>query len=248
LNPIGEDQPQGGGAVPRVIEALRDEIMSGRYPVGASVRERDVVERFGVSRTPAREAIAHLVAIGLLEKVRNSSARVVGPSWASIVEAYAIREQLEPHAAELTVASGYLDDPDVRARLDQLHQGVLEPRSAPGWGDAHAEFHLLLVSGTGMPRLERLTRDLRDESRGYINVALFDDRFAARAHQQHDQMYQLAVEKDGKRLRRLLARHLADTLAEVSRAQAAHSALTVLPGLSPPGGQASPGLSPSGAA
>jgi DNA-binding GntR family transcriptional regulator len=227
LNLDRHEAPPRGGAAGRVVDELRDEIISGRYPIGAPVRERDVVERFGVSRTPAREAIAHLIAIGLLEKAHNSSARVVGPSWSGIVEAYSIREQLEPYAAELTVHSEVFEDDATRARLDQLHSAVLESPETPGWGDAHASFHLLLISGTGMPRMEAMISDLRAESRGYINVALFDDRFAARARNQHDQIYRYAVEGEGRRLRRLVARHLGETLAEVARARAADGALLI---------------------
>jgi DNA-binding GntR family transcriptional regulator len=177
-------------------------------------------------RTPAREAIAHLVAVGLLRKDPNRSACVVGPSLTAIMEAYVIRQQLEPFAAEITADARVFDDAEQRAELDRLHEMMAtSERSSEVWDQAHQDFHMLLVSGSGIGRLQRLIQDLRTESRAYINVVLLDDQFARRAHRDHDQMRQLAIDGDGKALNSLLRRHLARTIEQISRAVAAEQML-----------------------
>ena len=50
---------------------LADEIITGRLSPGARLDERDIAARFGLSRTPVRESLRQLVAIGLAELRRT---------------------------------------------------------------------------------------------------------------------------------------------------------------------------------
>lgn len=52
---------------PRLREALEDDIISGRLRPGQRLDEVGMAERFGVSRTPVREALNQLAASGLVE-------------------------------------------------------------------------------------------------------------------------------------------------------------------------------------
>ncbi len=51
----------------KLLERLRDLIIEGELPAGERVPERMLCERFGVSRTPLREALKALAAEGLIE-------------------------------------------------------------------------------------------------------------------------------------------------------------------------------------
>ncbi len=55
---------------------LEDEIVSGRIAPGTVLRQEQLSERFGVSRTPTREALRRLAALGLVSFVPNRGARV----------------------------------------------------------------------------------------------------------------------------------------------------------------------------
>jgi DNA-binding GntR family transcriptional regulator len=67
-----------GTARERVAALLRAEILAGRLAPGAPLRTEAVMERFGVSNSPLREAFAQLAAEGLVEVNRNRGA-VVAP-------------------------------------------------------------------------------------------------------------------------------------------------------------------------
>ena len=59
-----------------VAQTLEDEIVSGAIPPGQVLRQEHVCERFGVSRTPVREALQRLEALGLVTALPNRGARV----------------------------------------------------------------------------------------------------------------------------------------------------------------------------
>ena len=59
-----------------IYQLLRHQILSGGIQPGARIAEIELCERFGVSRTPIREAIQRLVQEGMLEASANKSVRV----------------------------------------------------------------------------------------------------------------------------------------------------------------------------
>ena len=60
----------------QIAEHLRQEIISGSLPEGKPLREKDIADRFGVSRGPIREVFRQLTQQGLLELEPNKGVRV----------------------------------------------------------------------------------------------------------------------------------------------------------------------------
>ena len=81
----------------RVYRGLRTRIMHGEIPPGESMTLRGIGKQFGVSMTPAREAIRRLVAEGAL--TMSSSGRVSTPEITNdrIEELAALRSLLGPN-------------------------------------------------------------------------------------------------------------------------------------------------------
>jgi DNA-binding GntR family transcriptional regulator len=81
-----------------IYEALRDEVVGGALPPGSPVREVALAERFGVSRTPVREALKALQRDRLLVPgTRSLQVRQVQPE--EVVQVYELRILLEAEAA-----------------------------------------------------------------------------------------------------------------------------------------------------
>src|SRR5947208_1865772 len=81
--------------------ALEDDIVSGRVEAGSVLRQEQLSERFGVSRTPIREALRRLAALGLVSFVPNRGVRVRTLSRDELREAFLVRAELESLATEL---------------------------------------------------------------------------------------------------------------------------------------------------
>ena len=87
-----------------VADRLRGLILSGDLPPRSRVNELELAERFGISRTPLREAIKILATEGLLELLPNRGARVAVLSSEEIDDMMVVIGGLEGLAAELACA------------------------------------------------------------------------------------------------------------------------------------------------
>lgn len=102
----------------RVYDALREEIVAGRLRPGSELSEVDQATRWGVSRTPVREALGRLRADGLAVVGRGRTMVVSDVQPQDVVRLFELREALETQAARLAARRG---DPTVFADLaDQL--------------------------------------------------------------------------------------------------------------------------------
>lgn len=86
-----------------VADALREAILLGSIPAGASLVEADLAERFDVSRGPIRDALRDLAREGLVVDLPRRGTVVSTLSFADIQEVYEVREGLEIAAVRLTV-------------------------------------------------------------------------------------------------------------------------------------------------
>ncbi|MGV9801245.1 GntR family transcriptional regulator [Mycobacterium sp. NPDC003449] len=103
-------------------DAIFDLIVSGAYRPGEKLNEVELAERFGVSRTPVREALKTLGSSGVVSIERNKGARVVGYSQDTIEAVYSARSMMEPYAARL--AAQTMTDDDI-AELRRLADDML---------------------------------------------------------------------------------------------------------------------------
>ena len=157
-----------------VAQTLEDEIVSGAIPPGQVLRQEHVCERFGVSRTPVREALQRLEALGLVTALPNRGARVRSISSAELREAFLIRAELEglatAHAVPRMTAEDLLRLDAAEERFAQL---TLELRAQMRGGDlgspsmvvvwmaANHAFHDVIYDVAALPRVEQLAKSAR---------------------------------------------------------------------------------------
>lgn len=91
------DAPQGQSAYRQLLAEIRQ----GRLLPGARLRETELAERLGTSRTPVREAIRLLEADGLVTHLPRQGASVRGLDYGEVIELYEMRAVLEGTAARL---------------------------------------------------------------------------------------------------------------------------------------------------
>jgi len=154
----------------QVKDRLLQAILDGRYPPGARIVETRVARELGTSQAPVREALRDLEALGVVETTAFRGARVRRPSADELLEAFAIRAELESLGARLAIPRLTDDDLDeLAAYVEEMHRAALT-------GDTYAEasadaaFHGRVIELAGNATLERVWRTLEPFSRTYITI------------------------------------------------------------------------------
>jgi DNA-binding GntR family transcriptional regulator len=156
--------------IARVIE---DEIVSGVIPPGTVLRQETLSERFEVSRTPVREALRRLAALGLVSFEPNRGVRVRSISAHELREAFLVRAELESLATELAtprITKEGLDALDAaEKRFAELtlelrrrsREGTQDGALVAGWVSANHAFHDVIYAAADAPFVERLAKSAR---------------------------------------------------------------------------------------
>jgi len=145
-----------------VLRKLRGAILSGRFAPGQRLRERDLVERMGVSRTPIREALRKLELEGLITTVPYKGPVVTRPTLDDARDLYEARAALEGQAVAL-----FTQRHDARA-VTRLHEAIaraaraLSRRHLGSLLAANNAFHDVLAAGCGNALLQAMIANLRD--------------------------------------------------------------------------------------
>lgn len=153
--------------------ALEDEIVSGKIEPGSVLRQEQLSERFAVSRTPVREALRRLAALGLVSFVPNRGVRVRTLSREELYEAFLVRAELESLATELATPRmtpeglAALDQAEQRfaeltlALREKARQGVEDKALAIEWMRANYAFHDVIYEAAGAPYIEQVAKSAR---------------------------------------------------------------------------------------
>ena len=151
---------------------IEEAIVSGELEPGTVLRQEQLSERFRVSRTPVREALRRLAALGLVSFEPNRGVRVRTLSREELYEAFLVRAELESLATE--VAAGKITDDDLveleaaERRFSRLSEELRtrepgeERRTIMGdWVRANHAFHDVIYRVADLPLVERLAKGAR---------------------------------------------------------------------------------------
>ncbi|UYM04668.1 GntR family transcriptional regulator [Solicola gregarius] len=139
MTQIGTDSEVG--LAERAYVSLRDAILAHELRPGTRLSVPVVAERLGISRSPAREAIARIAHEGLASVTPNRGAIVADLAEDDLVEIYQLREVLEGLACRL--AAPLLTDADAD-RLDSLvtqHASAVEANDVERHYEVDSAFH-----------------------------------------------------------------------------------------------------------
>jgi DNA-binding GntR family transcriptional regulator len=156
-----------GGRTSEIIRALEADIDAGRLLPGDPLDERKLAERFEVSRTPVREAIQQLGAIGLLRVVPRQGVYVARMSLAELRAMFELLAELEGACAKL--AARRIDEP-WRSQAQEANSRCMMAAAnsdVAGYSQANVDFHEALYEGCRNTYLADEVRAIRRRTQIY---------------------------------------------------------------------------------
>ncbi|MGQ0567190.1 MAG: GntR family transcriptional regulator [Gemmobacter sp.] len=141
----------------KVYQTLRQAILSLAYRPGEILRKPEICAALGVSRSPVSDAVARLAVEGLVDVVPQAGTFVARFSMEEIREGAFLREAIEVAAAE-RVARSITDDQVTLLRRNLVLQAALiDGGDIPGFYEADAAMHELILSFTGFRRVAQVS-------------------------------------------------------------------------------------------
>jgi DNA-binding GntR family transcriptional regulator len=194
---------------------LRDEILSGHLAPGTRISQVQMARRYGMSRSPLREALRMLQREGLVEGALGKRSRIAPLNGRDLEQLYAMRIVIEAFAIQVTVATATEEeDEELRRYLGEMatHQ---ETRDFDAWERPHQAFHRTLIAGAG-ERLVSSAAELTDHAGRYRRVFLQEPRTWSPAAAEHSAIAEAFIARRPAEAAHELASHLAKTALTVA--------------------------------
>jgi len=191
-----------------IRKALEAEIAHGEHPPGARLEEEGLARRFGVSRTPIREALIMLSASGVIELRPHRGAIVPPLSRERLVSMFEILAELEGTCG--SIAAQRMTPSELASLREQQHLCVeaAQAGEADRYHFENTRFHAILYEGCHnqflVEEIKRLRRRLQPYSRMRMDIMGHIDR----SIKEHYAIIEALRKGDAGRTRELLKSHI----------------------------------------
>ena len=196
-----DSSPQGNAAYARLLSDLRE----GRLSPGERLRETELAERLGVSRTPVREAIRQLEADGIVAHIPRQGASIRRLDYAEVMELYEMRAVLEGTAARLAARAA--SDIEIEELCDMNRQlGTLG--NVPEAFTLNRQFHSALLEAARNRFLARSIQALQKALLILGPTTLTQSDRSEKAVEEHADILDAIKGRDGTRAEAAMRAHI----------------------------------------
>ena len=200
----------------QIANSLKEEILSGKYPPGIRIRQEDIAEQFGASRSPVREALRILEAEGLINHVAHKGAWISHLSLSECEEMYQLRERIEPLLLRLSIP--HITD-SLIAELQDLVVQMEATTDVETFLRLDRQFHLLSYSKAETVLVGEMVNRLWNTTQHYRRA--YSQMMAATsfkpAHYEHHLLLAAIIKHDVDDAERILFGHIRRTRLELAQ-------------------------------
>lgn len=187
---------------------LEEEINRGDLLPGDALDERDLAQRFGVSRTPVREAVVQLAAQGLVTTAPRQGVYVARMSIQELLGLFELLAEIEGVCAKycarrLTEAQ--------RQRLTDVHRNSLkfvEADDAVGYSQSNVDFHETLYVGCHNTFLAEQLRYIRRRTQMYRQNSFMQPGRMRTSYEDHQRVLDAVLAGDSKAAQQHMIEHI----------------------------------------
>lgn len=189
-------------------DALEDDIVRGLLKPGERLDEGGLTQRFGVSRTPIREALQQLAAIGLVEMIPKRGAFVARVGLPQLVEMFEVMAELEGMCARL--AARRITQPETEAlrRALEACQQAAEHGDSDAYYYENESFHDCIYRASHNGFLVQQTRQLQTRLKPYRRLQLRVRNRVNRSLEEHRDIVDAIIAGDESRAEASIEQHI----------------------------------------
>lgn len=201
-----QDEASASNGFSDAYERIRRAILSGELPPNSRMSQVKMAGRFGLSRTPVREALRMIQRDGLITAELGRQVVIASTSVADLDELYALRINLDTTTARMTVP--LLSDQD----LTELRQCLStmdaheDLGSSEQFDKAHQLFQLIIIRAAGARHIIHSTL-LNEHAERYRRLYLSQPASWEQGRSEHHEILAACEARNGDLVARLLAEH-----------------------------------------
>ncbi|SDP60340.1 GntR family transcriptional regulator [Desulforhopalus singaporensis] len=199
-------------STPNVYRDLKKQIILLDYKPGAVIREKEVMEKFGVSRTPVREALMRLEMDGLVRIIPNVGTFAEDVSFQQlkdVLETYDYLVRLSGTLAAERITEKELDE--IRKRISAMKQS----QDAKVLMRLDGEIHQIINDSTKNKVLIKILSGLYDQSMRIWVFAGAEGEYWKNLENQFVNIVNALEQRDGEMTARLLEEHTNDFVEHI---------------------------------
>ncbi|HEY1641561.1 MAG TPA: GntR family transcriptional regulator [Streptosporangiaceae bacterium] len=202
-----------------VHRQLREDIVTGVLPPGTVLREAELTARFGVSKTPLRDALVRLQKDGFVTIPPYRSAVVAGYSPADLREIYEVRELLEGACAREAAFHISADalaglSRNVRASEACVTGGAVLAGRHDELTGLLQQFDLILYAQSRNSRIDEMIANIGSHVQRIGRLSTGIPGRLARSVPQHRAVCEAIVQRDGAGAEALMREHIRSVMAD----------------------------------
>jgi len=207
---------KGRTVADQVYHQLREDIFNGRLPAGSKLKLERLMADYKVTMSPLREALVRLCGDSLVTAEGYRGFWVAPISVDELEDVCRVRALLEVEALNLALQHG---GAKWKAAVRKAYEALSAversmskdedppPEMIAEWERCNRAFHVALVSGCGSPWLIQLNERLYRQTERYRRLSLAGHRHHS-VHDEHEAIFEAAMQSDAVRLFRLTREHL----------------------------------------
>lgn len=204
----------GNVAVPRktraeeVRQRLSDDIAEGKLLPGMPIDETELAGLYGVSRTPVREAIRDLAAMGLVETRPHRSAVVSRPSLERLRDMFGVMAELEAMCAASAARRMTPAERDNLAAIHRQMAGVVRDNDLERYRTINEHFHAGIYAGSHNVYLVELTTQTRKRLSPFRRAQFLLPGRLARSYVEHEEILTSILQADATGAAAAMRKHI----------------------------------------
>lgn len=191
----------------RVLNELRNDIINWNYNENDMITEAEISQKFGVSKTPSREALNYLCMGGFLEKIPNKGYLVKGISVMELQSLFQYRGILEKACAEMAIQYATADELRFLQELTEEHVKKAEGSTYQEYSEMNMDFHMSVAYLSRnrylVSALENVLNNLRR-----VFVREWKSSGAKALLEAHMELVEVLIKRDVEQAKQYVAREL----------------------------------------
>jgi DNA-binding GntR family transcriptional regulator len=144
----------------KIVETIRNAIVNGQLASGTRVAEPDLADKFGISRTPIREAFRQLESEGFITVIPRKGAIVASLSPKDVADFYDLKAVLEGYAARSAAKKLTQKDIERMESVNRQMEAATAKKDVRKVLSLHNEFHDIFVRSCGNEKLHSIVQHL----------------------------------------------------------------------------------------